>query len=52
MEFSHLDGDVVLLQGDTVHAANQDQVDYAQAFLAWMTTRLCLRMIVRKTSMG
>ena len=34
VEFSYLDGDVVLLQGDAVHAANQDQVDYAQAFLA------------------
>ena len=34
VEFSYLDGDVVLLQGDAVHAANQDQIDYAQAFLA------------------
>ena len=34
VEFSYLDGDVVLLQGNAVHAANQDQIDYAQAFLA------------------
>ena len=34
VEFSYLNGDVVLLQGNAVHAANQDQIDYAQAFLA------------------
>ena len=34
VEFSYLDGNVVLLQGDAVHAANEDQINYAQAFLA------------------
>ena len=32
-EFSYLDGNVVLLQGNAGHAADTDQVDYAQAFL-------------------
>lgn len=35
VEFSYLGGDVVLLQGNAVHAANQDQIDYADAFLAF-----------------